>query len=304
MSNLFTLTIVRTLHALTLVLVCLGGPSFAAESAQTWQFVHNGPESADDHRYDYHWAVLAAALDATRGKYGPYSMKSVNFMTETRQVYELQQTSGLINTMVLDSTAELEASLLPVKVPVDKGLLGYRVFLIQAQAQKNFDKVQTLADLRKFSIGQGSDWSDVAIFKSAGFDVVGAVVYESLFEMLMANRFDAFGRGVTEVVDELNERKQKYPGMAIEKNVLLYYPMPIYFWFPKNATGTRYAQRVDEGMRIISSNGTLDRMFKKQYGSLIRDLRLKDRKLFRIPNPNLPVNQPFANKSLWFDPLR
>jgi ABC-type amino acid transport substrate-binding protein len=216
----------------------------------------------------------------------------------------MQKDNGLINTMVLDSTAELERDLIAVKVPVDKGMLGYRVFLIRAEDQPRFSAVRTIDDLRKFTMGQGSDWSDVAIYKSAGFNVVGATRYASLFDMLMHGRFDAFGRGVAEVVDELAAHQKKYPDMAIEQTTLLYYPMAVYFWFPKTSEGKLHAKRVTEGMAMIAKNGTFDRIFKEQYGPLLSQLQIKKRRIFRIPNPTMPPNQPFEAPSLWFDPLR
>jgi ABC-type amino acid transport substrate-binding protein len=276
----------------------------AAPVQPEWRFVHNGQESASDLRYTYHWAVLTAALDATRAQYGPYTLESVDFMSEARQAAELALPAGRINAMVLDSTSEMERDFLPVKIPVDKGLLGYRVFLIRAEDQTRFARVKSLDDLRQFSMGQGQGWSDVAIYRYAGFQVETGSSYEGLFGMLMDRRFDAFGRGVTEAMPEMASHQQQYPAMLIEKRILLYYPMPVYFWFPKGERGARYAQRVEKGMKIISANGTLDRMFKKEFGPLIRSLHMKDRLLLRIPNPDLPQDQPFGTRGYWFNPLQ
>ena len=225
------------------------------------------------------------------------------YMTESRQIAEMKSPSGRINTLILDSTSELERNLIPVKIPIDRGLLGYRVFLIRSEDQAKFDTVMTLADLRRFSIGQGSDWSDVAIYKAAGFKVVEGATYESLFPMLMGKRFDAFGRGVTEVLDELKSNREIFPSMAIEKELLLYYPMPVYFWFPQTDVGRRCAKRVEDGMKLLVGNGTLDRMFRESYAPLIKELDLKKRRLFKIENPDLPPDQPFKDARLWFDPL-
>lgn len=281
------------------------GAAWATDPNSNWQFIRNGSESPDDQRYTYHWDVLRAALDATRPSYGDYVLATApSYMNESRQIVEMKKGDGAINTMVLDSTAELETDLIAVKFPIDKGLLGYRVFLIRLEDQPKFSAVRTLDDLRKFMMGQARDWSDVAIYKNAGFDVVVGSRYETLFDMLMHKRFDAFGRGVTEVIDELGTYQKKYPSMAIENSLLLYYPMPVYFWFPKTAQGKLYAKRVDEGMHQIVKNGTFDRMFKVHFGPLINDLQLKKRRLFRIPNIDLPADQPFQDKTLWFDPIR
>lgn len=300
--------VTHALHLLVAWLILAGcgwmGCTSAGAATSNWMFIQNGPESHGDQRYDYHWLVLKAALDATRPSYGDYSVAWSTYMNESRQIAEMKKEKGLINTLVLDSTAQLERDLIAVKVPVDKGLLGYRVFLIRAEDQPKFDAVRTIDDLRKFTIGQASDWSDVAVYKSAGFNVVGATRYESLFDMLMHGRFDAFGRGVAEVVDELAAHQGKYPNMAIEQTTLLYYPMAVYFWFPKTSEGALRAKRVADGMDLIAKNGTFERLFKEHFGPIINQLQVKKRRLFRIENPQLPPDQPFGDKSLWFDPLR
>lgn len=295
----------RFLTTVALVIgVSLANAAGVNDTNVQWRYVTNGPESPSDLRYAYHWKVLRAALDASRHDFGDYSVTMAQFMTESRQVAEMTSRNGQINTMVLDSTSELERDLVPVKIPVDKGLLGYRVFLIRSEDQVKFSAVTTLNDLRKFSIGQGSDWSDVAVYKAAGFNVVGGTSYEGLFNMLMYKRFDAFGRGVTEVLPELKGHREKLPEMVIEKDILLYYPMPVYFWFPKTDEGRRFAKRVEFGMNMVVNDGTLDRMFRENYGPVIKELNLKSRRIFKVENPDLPPNQPFKDARFWYDPLR
>ena len=277
-------------------------PTFAAQGTPVWHFIHNGPEGNKDHRYDYHWRVLQAALDATVKDFGPYRMSSAKYMTEARQILEMQASRGQINTLVHDSTDTLEKNLYPVKIPIDKGIIGFRVFLIRGEDQARFAGVQTLEDLKRFSIGQGADWSEVDIYRSAGFKVVPATSYENLFPMLVARRFDAIGRGVSEIANEMAVFGDAFPDMMIENNLLLYYPMPEYFFFPKTEEGLRYARRVTAGMQMLVQNGTLDRMFKEEFGKVLASLNLRHRRMFRIPNPTLTTPQPYDNLQYWYSP--
>lgn len=278
--------------------------SAVAQNSGASNFVINGPETPSDTRYAYHEKVLRAALEATTGRFGAYAIQKASFMNEARQIAEMRRGNGLINTLVLDSTLELMRDLVPVRIPIDRGLIGYRVFLIRAENQGRFSGVRTLDDLRAFRMGQGSDWSDVAIYRAAGFEVVTGASYDGLFDMLREKRFDAFGRGATEVVDEMAARRTSHPGMVVERDLLLYYPMPVYFWFPRTPQGMQMAERVQAGMEKLLKTGALVRMFKTEYGSLIEQLQLRKRRLFRIPNPNLPLDEPLGDKSLWFDPTR
>lgn len=277
----------------------------AAESKEAHSkmvYIHHGPETDGDGRYDYHWRVLKKALEATEGKYGPFEMKSIPGLTESRQELELtKEKDNLINTMLLDLGSVNQTKIIPVTIPVDKGLLGYRVFLIRAEDQVKLDQVKTLIELKnKFKIGQGSQWVDFSIYERNGFSVTGSPSYEQLFGMLAKKRFDLFGRGITEVQGELQAHKKQFPELAIEQNFLIYYPLPMYFLFKNSDEGRSLAKRVQEGMETISANRQLDSLFNAQFGGLIKDLKLSKRKLFVLENPYLKHHPSLDDKKLWY----
>ena len=175
--------------------------------------------------------------------------------------------------------------------------------LIQAADQPRFTGVQSLEQLRQLRFGQQREWSDVAVYQAAGLPVVTGSSYEGLFHMLMLRRFDAFGRGVSEVGGELAHWRKQYPQMAIETELLLYYPLPVYFWFARTDEGRLRAQRVEEGMLALVANGTLDRLFTEEYAATIQQLGLDSRRTLRIANPHLSSNHPFDNAAYWFTPM-
>jgi ABC-type amino acid transport substrate-binding protein len=268
------------------------------------QYVFNAPESALDFRYIYHWEILRTALDRTTPKYGPYKLTPAPLMTEKRQTYELENATGSITVMYLGTTRELERNLEPVRIPVDKNLGGYNVFLIRKADEHRFEGLRTLDDLRKFSYGLGLGWEDVAIMQSNNFRVVTGSSYDGLFEMLINRRFDIFLRAAVEVLGEYDERRSSMPDLAIEQNVILYYPLPMYFWFSKTIVGERLTQRAREGMLAMIEDGTYDRIFWKYQGAKVARLKLRDRRIFRISNPNLVPETPFWDARLWFDPTK
>jgi ABC-type amino acid transport substrate-binding protein len=223
-------------------------------------------------------------------------------MTERRQAYELKNHTGKLTVMYLSTTPDFERNLIPIHIPVDKNLGGYSVFLIRKDEQQRFDSLRTLDDVRKLSFGVGLDWIDVDILKANGFRVVTGSSYEGLFHMLVQKRFDLFLRAATEVLDEYDNRKEALPALHIEDSIIFYYPLPMYFWFPKTAEGRRLAARAEEGMRMMIADGTYDRIFDRYQRHKIERLRLKSRRILRIPNPNVGPETPFADKRLWFDP--
>jgi ABC-type amino acid transport substrate-binding protein len=274
----------------------------SGQKAWPMEYIYHPPESALDVRYVYHWEILRTALEKTKAKWGPYRMVASEFMTEQRQAFELKHATGKLTVMYLGTTPDFERTLVPVHIPVDRNLGGYSVLLIRREDRARFDAVRSLDDLKKFRFGLGLGWIDVDILRRSGFTVVTGSSYDGLFEMLARKRFDVFLRAAVEVLDEYDQRKARLPDLYIEDNMIFYYPLPMYFWFPKTAEGRRLAARAEEGMRMMIADGTYDRIFDKYQRHKIERLRLKERKIFEIPNPFVGPETPFSDKRLWFDP--
>ena len=92
------------------------------------------------------------------------------------------------------------------------------------------------------------------------------------------------------------------PDLAIEDKLVLYYPMPMYFWFSRTGEGRRLAARAEDGMRRMIADGSYARIFSEFQDPKIRQLDLSRRRLLKIGNPFLGPETPFADKRLWFDP--
>ena len=293
--------ILRSVVACIAALLMLSVRS-AFAAPQAMKYVYHSPESSLDVRYLYHWEILRTALEKTRKKWGAYEMVPSERMSERRQAFEMKNATGKLTVMYLSTTPDFEKNLIPVRIPVDRNLGGYCVFLIRKEDQKRFGSIRSLDDLRRFRYGLGLDWIDVDILRRNGFTVVTGSSYEGLFEMLVSRRFDIFLRGAVEVLDEYDQHKGALPDLAIEENLIFYYTLPMYFWFPRTDQGRRLAARAEEGMRAMIADGTYDAIFDKYQRRKIERLRLKQRRIFRITNPNVGPETPLADKRLWFDP--
>ncbi|HYI10433.1 MAG TPA: hypothetical protein VEK57_15340 [Thermoanaerobaculia bacterium] len=290
------------LRGAALLAVLAGWSASASAAAAPMRYVFHPPESSRDVRYLYHWEILRTALEKTRGKWGAYEMVPSRLMSERRQAFELKNATGELTVMYLSTTPDFEKNLIPVRIPVDRNLGGYCVFLIRKGDEKRFASIRSLDDLRAFRYGLGLGWIDVDILRSNRFRVVTGSSYEGLFEMLVQRRFDVFLRGAVEVLDEYDGRKDELPDLRIEDSIVLYYTLPMYFWFPRTAEGRRLAARAEEGMRSMIADGTYDAIFDKYQRRKIERLRLKERRIFRIDNPFLGPETPLADRKLWFDP--
>lgn len=219
--------------------------------------------------------------------------------TQTRTNEEVRS-NGLLDVCWASSDSNIESQLRPIRVPLFKGLLGYRIFIINKNDQAKFDRVQTLVDLKKLTIGQGRTWADGRILEANGFTVIKTNKYPSLFYMVEGGRFDGFPRGVHEPFGELESRPEMQ--LAVEKNLMMYYRMPFYLFVSPN--NQKLAKDLEAGFERAIANGEFDKVFygDKAIQDVMQKANMKNRKLFKLDNPLLSKETPTDRPELWFDP--
>ena len=300
-SQAWTTVTVRRHVRCALVLLVL---NLSATFAAALEVVHPAPESAGDTRFEYYWQLLARALTITEPDFGPYVLRSATSAMTERRAFEELMTASKITVLVHGNVADYEKQLLPVYFPLDKGLLGYRVFLIRSETQSALESVNGLGDLRQHSIGQGLNWGDVTILRNAGLSVVEGTSYEGLFAMLAAGRFELFSRGVVEVGEELARQKPNHPELTIEHRLLLYYPLTRYFYVSRSPEGEALARRISAGLERMLSDGSFGRMFQTFKAPFENEIGFHNRLLIKIDNPLQTPETPLNRSELWFDPRR
>lgn len=275
---------------------------FPCASAAPDKVVYPAGEIANDTRFNDVIEMLCTALEKTRPRYGDYEcVPSASVMPKIRFFAELEQRNRAINVIWNPTSKELEQRFAPIRISLRKDLLGYRVALIRKQNQAKIDTVNTAQDLKKLRFGQGLGWIDNVIYQAQGIEVVQAP-YSQLIKMLSADRFDIFPRGVGEVLAEFEQNTKDNPDLAIEKNLLIYYPFPYYFFF--NREDKAILERVEAGLRIMQKDGSFDAIFNKYHQASIEKLNLKERRVIRLDNPLLPKNTPPDALRAWSAPAR
>lgn len=250
------------------------------------------PESNPDERSRYPLRLLEHVL-ARSGRDYRIDISPVR-MQQGRALLSLENDAGIdiVSTM---TTAEREARLLPIRIPIDKGLIGWRLLLINKVDKVKFAGVRSLADLSELMAGQGSDWPDTAIMRANGLAVYGTSNYESLFSMLESERLDYFPRSVTEIWSEAELHKRR---LEIEPSLVLRYPTAIYFFVRKG--DTQLAADVTTGMEKMIADGSFDRLFNEFFGDMIKRAGLRERRVIDLKNPLMPTSLPLGRKNLWF----
>ena len=257
---------------------------------------------AYDARYDYDWLVLRTALEKTAASHGPFQMRQFSeAMSPQRVAQELALPNGRLNVMARAASPEFDRTYIPLRIPIDKGLLGYRVLLVRKTDLPRFAQVRSLPDLRKLRAGMGKGWADVAVLAHAGLPVVEGTAHENLYAMLVANRFDYFARSVDEAQWEISEYGPRFPRMTIEPTLLLRYPLPRYLYLRRDAEGEALARRLKAGLEIMVQDGTLDALFRQHKGPVIEPLHLDKRRLLTLSNPGLQ-DMPLQRPELWYSP--
>ncbi|MBZ4682828.1 MAG: hypothetical protein JG768_252 [Fusobacteriales bacterium] len=258
---------------------------------------------ANDVRMAQKLEILTKAMEVTKEKYGKYIITSlISDRVNNIRARQLMKSGELLNTFVAVTNLEWERETIPIRIPIRKGLLNYRILLIHKDDIELFKNVETLDDLKKIKIGTRLGWSTTEILRKNNFNLVLGTDYDALFSMLNSHRFSGLPRGVNEIYSEYDLLvKNRLNNIVIEKTLLLKIVTPVYIFVSKQEP--RLANRLKEGMKIISKNGKLDEIFNKYYLDDIKKSNLSNRKIIEIPNPFLPPDTPLDIKEYWFNPF-
>lgn len=248
---------------------------------------------------NYFVELLALAMSQTANE-SPFKIKHSNKeMSQGRIISALEQGVELDVIWTMTSK-QRESRLLPIRIPLLKGMMGYRIFLIRAEDQLKFSNIKTLDQLKRLKAGQGTHWPDTKILLSNGLDVVTTVKFELLFPMLESARFDYFPRGINEAWVELQHHGDKR--IMVEPSILLKYPAPMYFFVQRSDTAL--AERIERGLIQSIKDGSFDRLFYSfpAHQAIFNHKALRGRKIFELSNPYLSEATPINNPDLWFTP--
>ncbi|PYC21020.1 hypothetical protein DMO17_16845 [Aquipseudomonas alcaligenes] len=280
-----------TLPRLAALLV-LFSPTLAAETL-TYPLHSNGvdPEA-------YVVELLQQALARSGGDY--QLRPSPRPMPQSRAEQSLEQNDGSVQLMWSMTTRAREESLLPVRIPIYKGLIGWRIPLVRREDKNWLAQVQGLDDLRPLRFGQRADWPDTRILRSNGLQVITSQSYDSLFRMLDAGRFDLFPREVVVVWNEQAQAAREGLALEVDEHIAIHYPTAFYFFTSRARADL--AQAVERGLEAMIADGSFAALFQQHHGATLERARLDQRKVIELENPDLPPQTPFQRKVLWYRP--
>ena len=285
----------RTIIAVWISLTYLLSAPTSAKSANEPVIYAWAASMASDKRGHYPIELLKLALAKSGQPY--YATPSKYNLSQWRTLRHLQMNKGIDVVWTL-SSPEREEELLPIRIPIDRGLIGWRLLLITQDKIPALTQLKTAAQLKTLVAGQGHDWPDFPILRDNGFNVSPSSSYEGLFHMLMRGRIDYFPRSITEIHPELGMHPDL--SLAIAPHWVLHYPAPLYFFVRKD--NVQLAAAIKQGLELAIGDGSMRQLFTQHFETAIAQAQLHQRQIVYLRNPLLTPETPLDRSDLWFSP--
>lgn len=244
-------------------------------------------------RDTYFIRMLTLALEKSGSR---YEINTVLLppMQESRSAILLAQ--GRYNVHWLMTNNSHEKKLIPIRIPLYKGLIGWRLMFIHPDSRAKFAEINSINQLRPVAVTQGADWPDASILKSNGFLLRPSINWNSLIEVVNLKRADYFPRAVTEIWNEKDLANQR--GLVVENHLALYYPAAYYFFIAPELK--HHAAVLERGLTRAINDGSFDALFNEFFADDLAASKLNQRTVLTINNPLLPPRTPLDQPDLWY----
>ncbi|MGE6233532.1 hypothetical protein [Aeromonas media] len=233
---------------------------------------------------EYQLKLLELALDRA-GQ--PYKLKRVDLNLNQFTLQQELRKGKTINVFWMGTSSTLESALIPVPIPLFRGLEGLRLSFIHGDAQEQFNQVNTLADLRQLKAAQGVGWADNKILEQAGIATY-AGRYSNLFRLINdGDKLDFFPRGLVEIFAERRELAAQYPNLAIEQHLLIRYPFAEFFFVSPESP--KLAKAIQTGLERAYADGSFMKFFHEnpRIREALASANLNQRVTISLPNPDM-----------------
>lgn len=266
--------------------------SFITQGA-VWDITYPKNINHETIHNQYAIALLELALQKTGVRYQLH--QTDNVLTQQRAI-QLLTDNRQINVMWSMTDVDRETLLTPIRIPIYKGLIGWRVLLMHKNNQDSLANLDPI-NMRKLTLVQGLNWPDNKILRSNGFNVVNATEHLEAFRLMRDRQVSLFARSVIEVLDELG-KPELTEGLQLEPDYVLQYPTAMYFFVN---TGDRILQKLlEQGLQEAVKDGSMDALFEQTYAALLAKIDLTDRIKIPLKNPLLPSTTPVGDRQLWY----
>ncbi|GLR69648.1 amino acid ABC transporter substrate-binding protein [Agaribacter marinus] len=281
------------LAALSLIVLIM---PFSA-SAAVWVITYPDSVIKHDERYVYPLSLLHLALEKTGVRYDIRPSSSP--MRQEKSLKRLEENLE-INLVWSMTDTQRENQLLPIRIPIAKGLIGWRMFLVHKEDPFLDTPISTLDDLLKYKPVQGIAWPDTKILQANGFNVITARDYNEAKALVSGRVADFFPRSVIEISSEL--AADEFKTLVIKPKLAIEYPSAMYFFV--NKRNKTLAKLIETGLNRAIEDGSFDELFYSHFQQLLEELNFEGITYFELSNPLLPMSAQTHKPALWYRPKK
>jgi hypothetical protein len=227
-----------------------------------------------------------------------YALQPTSVMMRQNRALAELQAGRVVDVLWTMTSQQRERDLLPVRIPLDMGLIGWRLLLIRKRDAARFGAIRQAAELQALDALQGHDWPDTEILRANHYKVQTASDYAGMFKMLESGRVDYFPRAVFEVWHEAAAFADQ--GLVVAPGLALHYPSAFYFFVKKS--NTALAAALQHGLEQMLADGSYTRVFQDYFGDMITRSALEKRRVFELHNGLLSAAMPLARREFWYRP--
>jgi hypothetical protein len=240
--------------------------------------------------------LLEHVLNKSIEKYGEYQLLPSENFTQGRAFSELAQNSQ-VNIVTAAPFLDRDKTTHGIPIPINRGLLGVRICLLNKGNTQKFKNIKTLQDLIKNKVvfGQGEHWPDTHILQASGLSVFTSPLHVNLHEMLRAGRFDCFPRAISELDDELEQYGSE--GLEVENSFALVYKLPLFFWI--NPNNRKLIDRVHSGLLETVVDESYYEMNDEFFEPILKKYNIESRNIIFLENPYTSEQINSIKHELW-----
>ncbi|WED23875.1 transporter substrate-binding domain-containing protein [Vibrio sp. JC009] len=237
-------------------------------------------------RQAHEFKLLEAVLQASCDTYGDFTLQSdLMDYPDAEDEGNIFYKGADILVTVAENSKFHGKEFIEIGTPLAKGILGNRILIIRQEMQESFKSIKE-AELKTLKAGIPATWADADLFRHNGYKVVEKGLFEEIFQRLKAGECDYVSLGANEVETIFDTMASAIGGLAIESDLMLYYPFPLVFYV--HPLKPELAERVEKGLKEITASGEFDSLFEQYYGTCVRSLALENRRKIVLENPQLP----------------
>jgi hypothetical protein len=171
-------------------------------------------------------------LNAMKNNGHTYSLNQYpEKLTRPRQLLHFELEKSQCDVFTGGANLEYSARFLRVDIPLTRGLLGYRYFMVENEQLENLASLSTIKEFKEhLIIGSNTAKLKNDIFNYNNFNIMNSTSGRAWL-MLKGQRFNAIQRSI---VGNISKREKSRTESSIYRNLMVYYHADLFFYVNKN----------------------------------------------------------------------